>query len=228
MGQDFAAVRASMPRWKQALLALKEDCLARDGNRCVLTGLFDVHREPIVCEGAGCTATQCAHILPYALSAATSRINTASKSTIWWALYRYFPCIRGKIGVKSINSTTNAVTLTFEASVHFSRYDVKLAPYGLTDHTYSPQTFEDHPILGRLLRTVKFEVNDSKARMPEPELIRLHGQVARILHETGIGSKIQAAWTELDEDGEIRGGTLAADGSTDVGRLLRQKMLLDI
>lgn len=227
-GQDIAAIQASLPLWEQRLLALKKASLVRDGNRCVLTGLSDVYKEPIVRGEASCTTTQCAHIIPYALSAATSRINAANKPTIWWALYRYFPSIRGKIGAKNINSPTNPVTLTFEASVHFGRYNVELVPYGLTDYTYSPQAFESHPFPGNLLPNIKFEVNDPHARMPEPDLVRFHRQVGRILHETGIGSKIQTAWTELDDDGEIRGTTLATDGSTDVGLLLRQKMLLDI
>jgi len=51
--------------------SLKEECLRRDGNRCVISGLIDseayANIPPGERKGTGKTKTQCSHILPFAL-----------------------------------------------------------------------------------------------------------------------------------------------------------------
>ena len=61
--------------------------------------------------------------------------------------------------------------------------------------------------------------------MPNPNLLRVHFIIAKILEETGLERRIYEAldyckWGEYDE--------IAADGSTDLGHVLSFLMLTDI
>jgi hypothetical protein len=108
---------------------LKQQCLRRDGYRCVVTGDFDKVKTP---NHLGpkehkdrYTRTECAHILPFALRKFEEKnaTQTKNKATIWWALYQYFPCLKGKIGAESINQPQNAMTMTFHLHDEFERFD---------------------------------------------------------------------------------------------------------
>lgn len=48
------------------------------------------------------------------------------KATVWWAMYRYFPFLKGKIGADSINQPGNAMTLWLDAHDQFGTYDIAL------------------------------------------------------------------------------------------------------
>jgi hypothetical protein len=71
-----------------------------------------------------CTRTECAHILPIALRKFEEKnaTQTKNKATIWWALYQYLPCLKGKIGAESINQSQNAMTMTFHLHDVFGRF----------------------------------------------------------------------------------------------------------
>lgn len=101
---------------------LKRQCLDRDGGRCVLSGAIDTDRygkmPPGERKGAKHSRTECAHILPFALSKLKEKtaVQVQNKATTWWALYEYFPALQGKIAADTVNQPGNAVTLS--AAIH--------------------------------------------------------------------------------------------------------------
>lgn len=100
----------------------KKKCLDRDGGRCALSGVIDTDLygkiPPSERKGAKHSCTECAHILPFALSKLKEKnaTHTKNKATAWWALYEYFPALRRKIGAESVNQPGNAITLW--SSIH--------------------------------------------------------------------------------------------------------------
>lgn len=131
--QSMATMEAST-RGDQELL--RRDCLARDGYRCVFTGYWDsdscargVVQPP---PGQIWRSVECAHIIPFALGKfdETDAVQTRNKAIIWFALYRYFPEIEGKIEPGNINQHGNALSLSLETHSSFSKYWIGFEPQG--------------------------------------------------------------------------------------------------
>ena len=108
--------------------SLKEECLRRDGNRCVVSGAIDseafANMPPGERKGTGKVRTQCAHILPFALRKFEEKnaTQTKNKATTWWALYHYFPALENKIGPDTINQPRNAITLASTFHEEFGQF----------------------------------------------------------------------------------------------------------
>jgi hypothetical protein len=115
-------------------MKLKQDCLSRDGYRCVYTGDFDrnsvMAKAIAMPEGGEYASTECAHIIPFALGNfdSTNSIETTNKAIIWWTLYRYFPTLRGKIDSASVNQRENAITMVQDAHTQFGDYFLRFLP----------------------------------------------------------------------------------------------------
>jgi HNH endonuclease len=120
---------------------LKRRCLKRDGFRCIYSGWWDKKS----CKDQGIKVdlkkdrwgkTECAHIIPFALGKFDDEdaTRTQNRATIWYALYRYFPALKGKIGPDTINQEQNALTL--DHAVHGVFGD-----YGLTFMHRIPVSF---------------------------------------------------------------------------------------
>ncbi|KAK3363191.1 hypothetical protein B0T25DRAFT_575808 [Lasiosphaeria hispida] len=83
---------------------LKEECLRRDKNRCVVSGLIDTtayeKMSPGECRGNKRTSTECVQILPFVLSKLNEKnaTHTKNKAIIWLALHQYFLALENKIG----------------------------------------------------------------------------------------------------------------------------------
>lgn len=113
---------------------LKQDCLQRDGFRCSISGHYDwssLEEGKVALPADGrLTITQCAHILPFALSDFDERVatETRNKAIIWFALHRYFPELRDKIDTSTINNHANLITM--DASLHsaFGQYRIGFWP----------------------------------------------------------------------------------------------------
>ena len=107
---------------------LKEACLRRDGSRCVATGAIDPKAYPNIPPGErrgfGHSKTECAHILPFALSKLEEKnaTYTKNKATIWWALHEYFPALKNKIGADTVNQPENAITLDSKFHEEFGQF----------------------------------------------------------------------------------------------------------
>ncbi|CAG8147209.1 unnamed protein product [Penicillium olsonii] len=192
---------------------LKVECLARDGNRCVVSGLFEeasVDRnstEPI-------TLTECVHIIPFSLASWHSRSENHAKDVIWTNLIRHFPTLETiRFTRENINDTANAMTMSFSLHRHFGRFDFsfeetsQLQKYRMKNHSPRMQM--------RLPRTVFFNWYDRRYDLPHPELLKVHAIIAQIFHASGAAEQIQKALYYLE--GHC---ALAKDGSTDVSSIL--------
>jgi hypothetical protein len=113
---------------------LNTECLRRDGFRCVFSGAYDraSHKASLVQVPAGQTAchTECAHIIPFALGKfdESKGIQCQNKATIWFAIHRYFPSLKGKIHAGNINQPANAITLDPSIHKEFGAYDLSFWP----------------------------------------------------------------------------------------------------
>ncbi|KAK1640502.1 hypothetical protein BDP81DRAFT_403904 [Colletotrichum phormii] len=97
---------------------LRRDCLLRDGGQCVVTKWFDKGWLEKKFSGQmmpqGCMSTlDCVHIIPFSIGNSDER---KQKGKIWWALWRYFPDLKGKIAPDTIDQTGNAFMV--QAIVH--------------------------------------------------------------------------------------------------------------
>lgn len=113
-------------------VALRRDCLRRDGYRCVYTGLLDLSSvsSGLVDQRGRVTVTECAHILPFALGEFNEQNahDTRNAALIWFALHRYFPELVGKIGPDTINKPGNAMTLALDVHGIFGSGDLAFEP----------------------------------------------------------------------------------------------------
>lgn len=110
---------------------LKSSCLKRDGHRCAFSDVFDIMnaREGLVVPPVGASAsfTQLSHVLPLALGTVDNASPAARDALagVWYALYRYFPELEGKIGPDNLNQYQNLIT--FETTIHMDYSSHQLA-----------------------------------------------------------------------------------------------------
>lgn len=158
---------------------------------------------------------------------AADQDQSDDKATIWWALYRYFPFLREKIASDSINKPHNAVTIGKYVFPYWALFDLALEPVCAADNSYRWKCFDeeltDEP---ELQETVTWEQH-AAVPLPDPDFFRFHLQLAKILDETGIRRKISRVCSENQAEA-VKQYSIAADGSTDIGQILRKRMLLDI
>ncbi|MBE3045398.1 HNH endonuclease [Candidatus Bathyarchaeota archaeon] len=50
------------------------------------------------------------------------------KATIWWALYRYFPGLQGRISSNTVNKPENAMTLGAALHLSFNMFAIAFNP----------------------------------------------------------------------------------------------------
>lgn len=202
---------------------LKEACLRRDDNRCVLSGLYDTRKaKESLSEDerkrTATTFTQAAHIIPFSVGnfAPTELGNTAM---IWDALYRYFPGIRSRLNFSAdkINDTYNAITLADTLHSAFGAFQFALEPtseenaYRIKQYTQFPTAYNQYfPEDG----TITFLAH-SQHSLPSATLLEAHAAIAKILQETGMGEYIDSIFRERQLI-----HCLAPDGSTNVQSLL--------
>ncbi|KAK4146786.1 uncharacterized protein C8A04DRAFT_34677 [Dichotomopilus funicola] len=173
--------------------SLKEECLRRDGNRCVALGVIDstayTNMPPGERKGTKCANTQCSYILPFALSNIDKRNATQTKNheTTWWALYRYFPALKNKIGANTINQPSNAITLISELHREFGQFTFgfKAANEILDDPPYYTSQVPAFVIVPQ---------EDAEVQRPDPDILDVHMRIGRILQLSGIGFAIRQSF----------------------------------
>ncbi|KAM0437515.1 hypothetical protein ACHAPT_001879 [Fusarium lateritium] len=213
---------------------LKCACLRRDGYRCVWTEKFDrksVEKGKVVDLPVGTRVvhTECAHVLPFALSKFDSKnaVETENKATIWWALYRYFPGLKDKIGPETMNQERNAITLGCDVHEDFGQYKLAFWPTG-KENKYKAEWFTPWPGAQRAPGTtdliMELKSSDPSVPMPSPEYFKVHHRIAQILEVSGIGHAVEEELDAATFDPE----NMSPDGSTDIASIIRRKMLMDI
>ncbi|KAI3534466.1 hypothetical protein CSPX01_12083 [Colletotrichum filicis] len=213
---------------------LKSICLKRDGYRCAYTHVYDITNarggRVVPPVGAFTSNTQLCHILPLALR----RFDNASPvardavAKVWYALYRYFPELEGKIGPDTLNQLENLIT--FDMSVHYD-YDHHWTAFDPIPGR--PNTYKIHQMSGWPVRyqppeghreVMTLVSSDNSIPLPKPEFFNVHYRIAKILYVSGIGARIEA---EI-EDSQSDPVNLSPDGSTDLESILCRKMLINV
>lgn len=192
---------------------LKTECLARDGSRCVVTGLFDEDSLD-TSNNSPSTYTDCVHIIPFSLASWSTESEGYAKDIIWTNLIRHFPTIQAiNFNRENINDTTNAMTMSSELHRSFGRFDFSFEETSQL-HKYRIQNYRPRLRL-HLPRTVQFNWYDQRYDLPRPELLKVHAIIARIFHASGAAEQIDKALRDLGEH-----CVLAKDGSTDISSML--------
>ncbi|KAK3342023.1 hypothetical protein B0T25DRAFT_617620, partial [Lasiosphaeria hispida] len=152
-------------------------------------------------KGAKHSRTECVHILPFALSKLKEKNATYTKSdayknkaATWWALYKYFPALRDKIGAETVNQPGNATTYssTIQGAWFFS--------YGfqpMEQHKYSIEILdEDSYYASQLPATVTLAQHNPAVPRPDPDVLDVHLRIGRILKLSGIDYRVQRILSE--------------------------------
>lgn len=86
-------------------------------------------------------------------------------------------------------------------------------------HTYRVKTYHPFPTMYHVHlppdRLITFTSHEPRYDLPSPIILEVHAVIARILHATGMGARIEDILREREEM-----KFLASDGSTDVRSLL--------
>ncbi|KAJ5618174.1 hypothetical protein N7537_003288 [Penicillium hordei] len=208
---DNIASESAWPMRREA--RLKTECLARDGSRCVVTGLFDEDSLD-ASNTSPSTYTDCVHIIPFSLASWSTESEGYAEDIIWTNLIRHFPTIQAiKFNRENINDTTNAMTMSSELHRSFGRFDFSFEETS-QPHKYRIQNYRPRLRL-HLPRTVAFNWYDQRYDLPRPELLKVHAIIARIFHASGAAEQIDKALHNLGEHCE-----LAKDGNTDISSML--------
>ncbi|PYI02103.1 hypothetical protein BO78DRAFT_377758 [Aspergillus sclerotiicarbonarius CBS 121057] len=198
---------------------LRSECMRRDGNRCVITGVYDTNMKDRP-RGATIGFLEAAHILPFALGTYRNEAERHRICLIWTNIYRYFPEVRARLNFLStdINSEKNVMMLLKPLHQEFGNFSLSFMATDIPD-TYRLKTFDGFSNVYNWLlpanRLVAFTSSDQRYSLPHPVLLGIHDAIAHILHLTGRGEKadkLQQDYNEL--------GCLAPGGTTDIESLL--------
>ncbi|GIJ98523.1 hypothetical protein Aspvir_000640 [Aspergillus viridinutans] len=206
----------SMTRAQQ----LQEDALRRDGNKCVVSGHYDVLSEELYPEEITADL-EIAYIVPFALSKFKNEYEKQQIIAVWTNIFRYFPSVRSRLNFyyQNINSMVNVMTLSLPLHTQFRRFSLALEQKTDSINQFRVKTFRGFATAHRAelpaSGTISMTVHDGRFPLPSPILVQVHCAVANILHATGEGAKIARALRDYDAT-----GGLSSNGSTNVSQLL--------
>ncbi|KAK1480123.1 hypothetical protein CCUS01_00679 [Colletotrichum cuscutae] len=167
--------------------ALRNECLKRDGGRCMISQYWsDSWEEPS--EGEICS-TKCAHCIPFSLSTTNgSYIQTVNNATIWLAYHRYFTDLQGAIASESIKQLPNVMTLMDTLHKQFRKLKMAFKSTGVQNQ-YAIQWFgsAERFYLRRILPpTVQFSAHDGDENLPNPAFLRCHYILAEVYNDMNL------------------------------------------
>ncbi|KAJ5690917.1 hypothetical protein N7488_012484 [Penicillium malachiteum] len=191
-----------------------QECLRRDGDRCVVTKTLS--------DGDSHTVLEPAYILPWSFPSHNPSKNVGYISKMWSTLYRCFPAIEAVVSSR-LNEIENGFTVLSSINREFGEFRCAFELIPGTPHTYKFVVFEGFPVelKSSLPRQVKFKDTGrptSQAGLPHPVLLDCHYRLAKILHESGMITVIDEDFRDLDE--LIAGHELDLDGDTDLGSVV--------
>lgn len=222
-------LNGTVPGTRSTHKTLRNHFMQRDGFRYVASSFWHINHESLP-EGAETGDLETAHIIPFNLGFHpdnSKNVKRHGDTSIWANLNCYFPSLEDiPFSSEQINIETNAMML--DRTLHHQFGAFKLC-FIATDinHQYHLETFKDTPTSAlRFLPTyhlATLQSHEGKWELPDPELLRIHAQLADIFHKSGhgkrIGKRIDKIWEDYED---LRG--LASDGSTNVEDLLACRM----
>lgn len=224
---------------------LRRLCLARDGNRCVVSGQLDSSYLMRLYERAGAqqprgptgVKTEAAHIIPHSLNALTGESSdlSPSKCTVWRILNMFDPGISHVLAGPLIDSPANAMMLVPELHDRFGRLQCYLQEDPDLANTYTFHTTRGTvplpPSYAADGRRVVFQNRERdptgpKAELPLPRLLRIHRACCLMLSMSGAAEYVEKLLRDMET--MMERGVLAADGSSNLELLLRLRGLEDM
>lgn len=219
---------------------LRHLCLLRDANRCVVSGHLDSHayqqarklghRHP---RGTYTVVAQAAHIIPHSLNSVASPGASLphTKSFVWQILNMFQPGTSMQLEGALIDTPANALMLATEIHNEFGRLRCYFEMIPGSAHTYEFKTTRDAvPLLPGLYPAsgcVMFRNHEPEGKqladLPCPKLLGLHAACCKMMEMAGAAEYVDAVLDDMERMQEE--GTLAENGSSDIGMLLRMKGL---
>ena len=206
----------------QNRLSLRENALLRDGDKCVITGHYNVLSDS---DADGMTSRlEAAHIMPFALGRFQNDYERQRMVAVWANILHYFPNVRSRLNFyyENINSMENVMMLSNYLHDEFGSFRLALEPTGNTNE-YRVKTFRRFPTFCQAFLPVNgvitMTAHDERFPLPSPILFQLHCAIANILHATGQGEKIDRVLRDYDDTAR-----LASDESTNISQLLSVKL----
>lgn len=213
------------------LQGLRRTCLLRDGNRCVVTGHLDkevfnrLQRRGQTLPGTFGVQTQAAHIIPHSLNAIRAGdALTRGKTFVWQILNMFDSGISTQLEGPLIDSPANAFILATELHDEFGRlrcYFEEVAPgsYEFRKTRFATTLSPAADAKASRLTFVNHEPEGTGwADLPSSRLLKLHAACCKMVEMAGAADYVDWAVGDLERMEE--GGTLAANGTSDVGMLL--------
>ncbi|PGH28233.1 hypothetical protein AJ80_00124 [Polytolypa hystricis UAMH7299] len=184
--------------------SLKNECLKRDAYRCQVCGIWDrnsvqLHKEVLEAKersNGRVSPTEVAHILPGALGKfdEDNAAQAENKRIIWECLRRYFSGLDEVISMQSIDSASNALTLTRGIHSNFSSLDITLEEtsqpdvYNIIRYIADDDIELDYLPHGEII----LRHSDNSIPMPNPFILSVHATIGRILHKSGLAEHLDA------------------------------------
>lgn len=199
--------------------ALRRDCLKRDGNKCVVSGFYNVKYSQVPSGGKRADLIA-AHILPFSLGTFRTDDERRQTSAIWTNIYRYFPYLRNRLGffLENLNDPRNVMMLESVLHDQFGSFLFALESTE-TEHQYRIKLFSGFPDAYEFFLPssgmVTFTSQDNRFRLPEPGLLAIHAAIAKILHATGRGEIVDKILRDYKAT-----RVLSRDGRSDISGLL--------
>lgn len=209
----------------------------RDGHRCVVSGMYDLDylcaeeqagRCPPDDDDGGGTATDVAHIIPHALNiisrdSANGSVNCAQQF-VWGILNMFDTGVRDLLAGSQIDNPCNALLLAHDLHIEFGKLHVYFEEVPGAPNSYRFKRTRGARRLRRdcnphseVLTFTNCEAAGPRASLPSPRLLKLHAACCRMLEMAGAAEYVEHLLDDLERMA-VR-GTLASDGSSDVGVL---------
>ncbi|KAI0435593.1 hypothetical protein F4803DRAFT_567531 [Xylaria telfairii] len=222
------------------LSALRGACLVRDHHRCVISHSFDSSEAQARIDKMGETNAldndghllyqdpirpeplEVAHIIPHSLMKldANSELNPSKRAAL--AILNMFDTgVVHLIGGGDIDRPRNALTLTRHFHVHFGEFKIFFEPVlDSRPYCYRIDSFLSRYILPEFPLTRTLYLSENRTiDPPSSRLLALHFAIGHIFHLSAAGDYIDKLLREMEGQ-----GVCAADGSTELDRLLRFRL----
>ncbi|KAL2825450.1 hypothetical protein BDW59DRAFT_161677 [Aspergillus cavernicola] len=210
----------------------RQNCLRRDGDRCVISKSMSVDAWTELGRPADVRSTfvEAAHIIPFSYASwdKSSAAPTGIADT-WEVLFRCFPAVRRTgLQAETINELYNGLTLERNLHLVFGDFRIAFVATVETPHQYKVKAYPSCPtdILQQLPKDmlVQFEKAKGAERLPlpDPACLDCHYRLAEILNASAMGDYIDKKlkdWRDLK--GSTGPGHLSANGSTEITELLQ-------